>query len=46
MTDCDEVYAYTINRWDCPYCGEVNESDAELDEFEFCDDCGLKVRVL
>ena len=49
MTDDDdmpEVYAYTVTRWDCPVCGEVQEAtDADHDPVETCEECGEEVRV-
>lgn len=41
-----EAHVYQVNRWDCPECGDVHESDAEFDPVETCEGCGEKVRVL
>lgn len=40
-----EAYVYQVNRWDCPECGEVHETDAEFERHEKCESCGVKVDV-
>lgn len=46
MSEREEVHAYTVNRWDCPDCGEVYESDAEFSGEDKCDACGAEVVIL
>ena len=41
----EEANVYQINRWDCPACGEIHESDADFDSAEFCEGCHAKVRL-
>lgn len=44
----DELTAtsYEIYRWDCPVCGEVNETgDVQPNGEERCDGCGAIVEV-
>lgn len=45
MDEREEVVTYVINRWDCPTCGEVHETDSELSGDDECDHCGLKVTL-
>lgn len=35
----NETIAYSLNAWDCPGCGWVNTTDADLSEVETCEDC-------
>lgn len=46
MDEREEVYVYTVNRWDCPGCGEVFESDADMNGDDKCDSCGMEVVLL
>lgn len=41
----EEVFSYTVNRWDCPHCGDVVETDADITGNDECASCGLKVVV-
>lgn len=42
----EETRMYTFYRWDCPYCGGVNDmEDNEAGELECCD-CGEIANVL
>jgi len=43
--ELEEATIYQINRWDCPACGNVHESDGEFENIEWCDDCREKVRL-
>lgn len=43
--DMPEAHVYHVNRWDCPECGEVHESDADFESVEKCDECGETVSV-
>lgn len=45
MSETPEAYAYQVNRWDCPVCGEVHETDADLGSVEVCEGCGAKVNI-
>lgn len=43
--DREEVFSYTVNRWDCPRCGDVDETDADITGEAECASCGTKVIV-
>lgn len=45
MGEREEVYSYTVNRWDCPNCGDVTETDADITGDDECSACGHKVVV-
>lgn len=46
MPEREEVHVYSVNRWDCPGCGEVFESDADMSGDDKCDYCGTEVVLL
>lgn len=43
--DLPVAHVYHIDRWDCPECGEVHESDAAFGVTETCDNCKQEVIV-
>jgi len=45
MDEPEEVFSYTVNRWDCPSCQDVIETDADITGPDECPSCGLKVIV-
>lgn len=42
----EEVTGYLYTHWDCPYCGEANESEGDVKGEEVtCDECGRKAVI-
>lgn len=40
--ELEEVTAWTVYRWTCPYCTEVDEDEIEPSGEVECRDCGEK----
>ena len=46
MSDRETTTAYIVNAWDCPYCGAVMYTDADLSRIERCEGCMEEVEIL
>jgi hypothetical protein len=41
-----EATIYTNPRWDCPFCGNVNETEIDAGHEEQCNECGTDVKLV
>lgn len=45
MSEDYEATVYQMNRWECPVCEWIHESDSDFAETETCESCLQKVHL-